>query len=117
MKPFMLSASGLKIFSSFALAALVLMSGFFVLHSALAAAGPTTNNATNITETDATLNGTVASDDASDTAFWWGTSSGASFTASKDPYPSELPSGWTGGPVLGPKSAGASFSYPLGGLS
>lgn len=70
-----------------------------------------TNPATNITSSDATLNGTNGSSDASDSSFWASTS-----TFSTTPT-SPLPSGVFSTPLLGPVAADAQFSAQLSAIS
>ena len=75
----------------------------------------TTNAATNITSSSATLNGTNGSTAADDTSFWTGKTAAGPFTPAADPT-SELPSGWTG-VDSGAQAANAAFSYPMAGLT
>jgi hypothetical protein len=79
--------------------------------------GVTTNDASPITSTDATLNGTNGDIAADNTSFWWGTTAPAGpFTAAADPS-TQLPSGWAYHPTgTGAQSIGSPFSYALTGL-
>jgi hypothetical protein len=83
----------------------------------------TTNSVTNVTSTSATVNGTNGSSLADNTSFWWGTTSAGPLIASADPAgvnnpaTDELPSGWHDGVFSGSQVTGASFSYPLTGLT
>jgi hypothetical protein len=81
-----------------------------------AAPSVTTNPATLVTPTSATVNGTNGPVNADNTSFWWGTTSAGPFTAMVDPT-SEFPSGWTHDAGLGAASAGGSFNEPLTGLT
>ena len=94
---------------SFALltATVLLIGG--LLASAPQAFAATTNPATNITDTDATLNGTGEATDATGSAFWV---SENSFTATSSASPSLPPDVYSTG-QLGPVLANASFSAQL----
>jgi hypothetical protein len=78
-------------------------------------ANVTTNPATPVAQTTATVHGTNGPVDADDTSFWLGTTSAGPFTSSADPA-SELPSGWSGVDSL-TQLANASFSYDYTGLT
>lgn len=71
----------------------------------------TTSPATNITTSDATLNGINQSQQASNSSFWVATS-----TFSTSPT-SPLPEGVYSTPLLGPVAADASFSSPLSAVA
>jgi|GEM_PF-6497155 hypothetical protein len=75
----------------------------------------TTNPATGVSESGATLNGTNGSVAAADTSFWLGTTSAGPFTPSTNPA-AELPSGWAGVDSL-TQLANAPFSYAYTGLT
>ncbi|WP_126855130.1 PxKF domain-containing protein [Candidatus Cryosericum septentrionale] len=77
----------------------------------------TTDLATSITPTSATLNGTNGGNDADNTSFWWGTSSAGPFTAAVDPS-GQLPSGWSYSSTgTGARLAGNPFNDALTGLT
>jgi len=83
----------------------------------LSLANPTTEAASGETTTGATVNGTNGDYDASNTSFWWGTTSAGPFAAAVDPS-SQIPSGWTHHPTgTGAKLADVSFNYGLTGLT
>ena len=77
---------------------------------------PTTNPATGEALTSATVNGTNGEIDASNTSFWWGTTSAGPFNSCAS-CNSQLPSGWTHDSGLVGKAAGAPFSENLTGLT
>ncbi len=79
-------------------------------------ANVTTNPATGVDNTDATLNGTNGSVAADNTSFWWGTTSAGPFTSMADPT-SEFPAGWTHDGGLGSALVGGTFNEPLTGLT
>ncbi len=79
--------------------------------------GVTTNAATAVTASNATLNATNNAIAADNTSFWWGTTAAGPFTSAADPS-GQLPSGWSYHPTgFGATAASAPFSYPLSGLS
>ncbi len=82
-------------------------------------AAVTTNAASPVADTSATLNGINGPTDASNTSFWWGTTPiSGTLVAGTDPGSSEFPaSGWQHDPGLGAATAGASLSEPLTGLT
>lgn len=82
----------------------------------LSLANPITEAATGITLTNATLNGVNGDYNASNTSFWWGTTSGGPFNACTS-CDSQLPVGWTHDTGLGAKTAGSSISENLTGLT
>jgi hypothetical protein len=84
----------------------------------------TTDAASSVGATSATVNGTNGSSAADNTSFWWGTTNPASsFTATADPAGvtppdvSELPPGWSDGVFAGQQNASAQFNYALTGLT
>jgi len=78
-------------------------------------ANVTTNSATGITSTSATVNGKVGPSDATDTSFWLGTTSAGPFASSTDPS-GQLPIGWAGIDSLA-KTARSQFSHAYTGLT
>ncbi|MDB5225503.1 MAG: exported protein of unknown function [Candidatus Adlerbacteria bacterium] len=79
--------------------------------------GVTTNAASGVTATDATLNATNNSVAAGNTSFWWGTTNAGPFTQAADPS-GQLPSGWAYHPTgLGAAAPAATFSHSLSGLA
>jgi len=81
-------------------------------------ANPTTEVASGETTTGATVNGTNGDYDASNTSFWWGTTTTTvPFTPGADPGSSQLPSGWTHDSGTGAALAGGSFNGVLTGLT
>jgi hypothetical protein len=76
----------------------------------------TTNTATALAPTGATVNGTNGPTSANNTSFWWGTTSAGPFTSAVDPS-SELPPGWSHDSGLGSAPASGAFSNPLTGLT
>ena len=74
-----------------------------------------TVDATSITATGATLNGTNGDTAADNTSFWWGTSTAAAFAGAADPS-SQL-GDWSHDAGLGSKVAYASFSNTLTNLT
>jgi len=89
--------------------------GIFIKTANANVVGVTTNAASSITSTSATLNGTVGTSPVDNTSFWWGTSSAGPFTPAVDPG-SQL-GDWSHDAGLGSKSASETFSYPLTGLT
>lgn len=81
----------------------------------LVLANVTTNPATPVALTSATVHGTNGPVAADDTSFWFGTTVAGPFTPSTDPA-SELPSGWSGVDSFA-QSANAAFSYDYTGLT
>ncbi len=77
----------------------------------------TTNAASSINSTGATLNGTNGGVSADNTSFWWGTTSAGPFTPSADPSSEYPTTGWNHDGGLGLASAGAPFNETLGSLS
>jgi hypothetical protein len=78
-------------------------------------ASVTTNPATNVTATSATLNGTNGPVAADNTSFWYGPSSAGPFTSAADPS-GQVPAGWVG-VSSGAQSANTAFTADIPGLS
>lgn len=77
----------------------------------------TTNDASSVGLSTATLNGTDGPVAADDTSFWWGTTSiTGTLVAGTDPGSSELPAGWQHDSGLGVVAASGALQEPLTGL-
>lgn len=94
----------------------IALSFLFTSASAFAAENPTTNEATDVDSTEATLNATNGDSDSDNTSFWWGTSEHAPFTTAPDP--SGQLGDWTYHQVgTGARLAGQTFNHTLSGLT
>jgi len=101
-----------RVVSMLLIAAMINIGGFFVTAgTAFAAVNPTTVAATDVTSTDATLNGINGNTAAVDSSFW------VSLTDGFDISTPSIPDGVYSTPVLGPVDADAAFSASLSSIT